>query len=487
MTRKRIFGLAAALLLSCSITGGLWAQGVEGWNSPQSDATAGRLRSDADNFIRPDAYSGLNFKGWYGMTSYTSTNLAHIGFATRIGADEEGNGGLYLGVYYGGNLWHGVTNTNYIENNIPWGTGGGRKDIPSYTNIPTLGEPSNRISILLGGFADMGIRFTIFSSYQKFSDNDFQAAGTNYKSFEAKLGSIKPQLAWSMTRNLTDNGIRPWATLDITFLNNETRYEEYEADWTSNGVQITDSRNYVQPELNLGLGGYTLVNKDGFTGSFDLDYRLIMNFYNNEFSYLDGTTWKTDTIKGLNTNGTFTERSETTNLFIPSVSGSWRGGPLSLRFKLNLDTTIISQTITNMGLNTENKLVKNGEDQSISTLRFAPNLRLGLQWRIVPRLALNAGTRLNLSRVTRVTTESEIFAYGTKNENSATKRVNTTFDNFSNPLYLGVTFNPTDNVTFEALCGSELNRISGNNNVVSIFDPSDGLFSFGSILVGLKF
>jgi hypothetical protein len=53
-------------------------------------------------------------------------------------------------------------------------------------------------------------------------------------------------------------------------------------------------------------------------------------------------------------------------------------------------------------------------------------------------------------------------------------------------LTAGVTFNPTDNLAFEAACGI------GNNNNINVFaigrtGEDNGLFNFGSILVSLKF
>ena len=62
--------LIVILVLITIIAGSVYAQSVGGWESPQSIATQGRIRSDADNFIRPDGYAGVNFDGWYAMTSF---------------------------------------------------------------------------------------------------------------------------------------------------------------------------------------------------------------------------------------------------------------------------------------------------------------------------------------------------------------------------------------------------------------------------------
>ena len=62
----------ALLLLLIAAAGGLWAQNLPGsiFSSPQSDASQGRMRSNADDFIRPDAYTNVKFDKWFGMTSY---------------------------------------------------------------------------------------------------------------------------------------------------------------------------------------------------------------------------------------------------------------------------------------------------------------------------------------------------------------------------------------------------------------------------------
>jgi hypothetical protein len=178
------------------------------------------------------------------------------------------------------------------------------------------------------------------------------------------------------------------------------------------------------------------------------------------------------------------------NEIIPSLSGQWSGDKLALRFKLNLPLLFTSTDSSAMGLDgaDNNKLKKNGVDQNVFVTQFRPDLRLALQWKILSNLSLNAGGRLRLAALTRTTTEGSTYATGTKTANSDTKQVATNYGtNIQNQLTLGATFNATDNFTIEAVCGAGNTAEMGGNRINTFSTGSDGVFAFGSILVGLKF
>jgi hypothetical protein len=193
-----------------------------------------------------------------------------------------------------------------------------------------------------------------------------------------------------------------------------------------------------------------------------------------------GGIYKTEKIKGFANDTTLSENSWVRNLITPSLAGQWSGGNLALRFKLNLPFQFTYEKATGMRLNTDGYyLVKNGADSDTTTFGFTPNLRLAAQWRALPdKLHLYAGARLNLSNITHVNVDSVDYTTGVAT--TSTKTITDTFDNTGNQFRLGVTFLPTQNLTFEAACGI------GTNNSISVFDPN-GLLNFTTLLVGLKF
>jgi hypothetical protein len=482
--------LIIAAVLMTVMFGAVYSQSVGGWDSPQSQATQGRIRSDADNFIRPDGYTNLNLKSWYAMTSFTSGSSVHLGYAAKLDS-------LYIAAYYGGSFWAGFNNNPYTETNITW-LDSGIKTIPVYNTLPTVGTPNNRVALLLG-FANMGFRFNFHSTYQSFSDSDFRArtmdlpatdpptySMIDYKNYEIKNGAITPQLAWSLTTNLTSNGVRPWMTIDLGFVRNYTMQEVY-IDNITNGTEITTSENYTQPVIAIGLGGYTFVNRNGFRGSFDLTNTITLRSYNNDYHYWDGNSNKIKTIKGYGTPGALTERSYFQNVFTPSVAGQWSVGTLACRFQFNLPLTIRNERITNMAFkdgSTNGDLVKEGVDSKTNTVLLAPDLRLALQWRIISRLALNAGGRITVSSYTSATTNGSSYIQDKEIENSSIKRVAKTYGGTSNQLTAGLTFNATDNMTFEVSSGIS------NNNAINIFGNTDeerGIFYFSNLLFSMKF
>jgi hypothetical protein len=463
---------------------------VSGWSSPQSDATQGRIRSAADDFIRPDSYVSAGINDWFAMTSFESENTVHLGYAKKL----ENS---FLGVYYGGQFWNNFPSVSYTLSNGTW-RGEADSTVKNYT-LPTLANPSNRVAVLLG-LGDMGFRLTFYSALAVFKAEDFAAGGTSYASYLREDGTVAPQLAWSMTKNLTEKGIKPYATLNLSFVRNYTKYETYgaAAPYDTYGSQTSMSQNYLAPQLNLGLGGFTLSEKDGFRLVADLDYVLYFRAYDNEYSAYDNSStpgsYNTHKIKGLNNNGALTENTYSQNTFVPSLAGSWNGDKLRLRFKLNASMYIRNQTSKAMSVNPTSTdgsaLYQNGADSTTSTFSFYPDFRLAAQWQIAPSLALNIGGRIVITEIQNETVEGKTFVNGAETANAKTKTVTPRFgtdgaEDTDNQLTLGVTFSPVSNVTFEASSGVSM---TGSNDV-SVFEPtgSTGLFYFYSLLLSLKF
>jgi len=475
---KRILVICLLLVL---IAGSVFAQSMTGWESPQSRATQGRIRSASDDFIRPDAHTSI--RNWFAMASLGDAGTAHLGYGKKL---EN----MYIAGYYGGNMLTGFTPNNYTEQHVAaWP--GGAKTVPVYSDIDYTGtnNRNNRAAVLVG-IADMGFRLSVHSSLQSFEESDIRADGSNYKSYEHSFGTITPQFAWSMTKNLTDNGVRPFATLDLISVRNYTRTEA--AATTAAGARTTTSANYFSPVLQVGLGGYNLKTfESGFRVSTDVDYTLTMRMYDNEYSYQDSNSvWQTKNISGLN-NGTLSEVTYTQHGFTPYLSGSWNNENFAFRIRLRAPITIRSETSTGMeSHDTSGNIRKQGFDTSTSLFRINTDLQAGMQWRIFPILALNAGGRVNFGTYSVTTVESQEFNAGNAAENSKTTAVTKVFNgsndgvnhSLANTLNIGATLNPTAYLTFEANTGASI------GNGIRVFGgDATGLLTFTQLLVSFRF
>ena len=487
--KNRFFTFALCLIITAA---GAWAQNLPNniWSSPQSDTTEGRYRSNADNFIRPDQYTGVRFDHWFGMVSFRWDNdfspIATAGFATKVN-------NVYIGAFYAGNFWTGMPVNNYTEeepDTVPAGGSAG-KVYDVYHSTPSVGGASNPVNnaAVLIGVADMGFRLTYRTNYQLFKKSDMVTGGQLYDSYQTERGYIAPQIAWAMAKDLTKDGIRPYATFDLVFDRDYQKTETAAVDSDGNtGEKIGRSLNHIDPIFSAGLGGYTFYSKDGFRLSADLDYVLTFNIYDNEYSYVDNGEYKTGKIKGTYSPGInpYIEKFYVSNLVTPSLSGQWSRDRLALRFKLNLPLTFNSLDQSSMSLDSSGDLVYNGDSNSTFTFIFRPDVRLALQYKIVPdRLTLNAGARIQATAITLETVRQEHYTLG--NRNSAKKAHQDSFGSgFVSRFHIGPTFNFTENAWLEALTG--VTNAYGNTGAIEVFGTGEnGLFSFGSILVALKF
>lgn len=446
-----------------------------GFTSPQATATAGRIRSVADDFMRPDSFKNVSFENWFGMTSFSSTTNAGLGYATKVG-------GLYLGLYYGGSFWANIQTFSRTDSN----------GVKSYTTLPTFNAnlPLNQLAVLIG-LENMGFRLTLTSSYKHFKDSDFIVDGgtEGYKSYEMGNGAISPQLAWSMTGNLTEKGIKPWATVDLLFNDNFAKGQQYDDTFAYTTGVVNGSIKYTRFDLNLGLGGYTIANKNNWRTSVDLEYRLGINFYNSDYTYTDVVSdyERINSFHGRNSTADGLDVYKSSNHRIrPSISTQWNGEALRLRAKLDLNFNITATDSAPVEALPGGSLYKEGRTATTTIFGINPDLSLGAQWQIHPRFFLNIGGRINVAALNITTTKGATYTANNKDFNSDYKTTASTFGSTENRLTLGATFNAKDNLSFEASCG--VANTGAGNNAVSVFEAgTNGLFYFGGILATLKF
>jgi len=466
--KTKIFSLALLLMIT---TAGVWAQmAMTGWESPQSETTVGRYRSYADDFIRPDYYSGVKFDKWLGLVSFKTSSFANVGLATKIKD-------VYIGAFYSGQFWGNAPVNNYTEETrTPTGGGLGVYDV--YSTDPSVGDntknPQNNVAVLIGA-ANMGFRLTFRTNYQRFNEDGIVVGSQLYNNYKAEFGYLIPQIGWAMAKDLTKNGIRPYLTFDLGFQRNYLAKDEA----GGSGVSISRSANHIDPSFALGLGGYNLYNKNGFKLTADLDYVLTFNVYNNDYSYTDGGVNKTGNIKGTFDSSAFSEQFLVSNTVTPSLAGSWSKDRLALKFKLNLVFGIGSKDTNAMGLNSSNNLVYDGASNDVFTFSFSPDLRLAMQYKLIPdKLTLNMGARLQATAIQAETTDTTTYSSGIIT--ASTKGHKYTMGNFNTRLAIGLSLNLTENFWTEFSTGSTNAYSNGDIDVGK-------MFIFGSLLVGLKF
>jgi len=466
----------------------LWAQNLPGgiWTSPQSTATEGRYRSNADDFIRPDTHSGVRFNKWFGMTAFTYDEsfapLATMGFATKINA-------LYISAFYSGNLWTGLNSNDYTEELLSIPPAGGMPgNYNVYNNISVVSNAVNNVALLFG-YADMGLRITFRTNHQSFSESDIVTGNQYYENYHAEYGYLIPQIAWAFSKDLiSGKGIRPYAALDLEFNRDYQKTKMAGADeYDNTGEFIGRSINYFSPVLSAGLGGFHFYNQNGFRVTADFDFSITAFFYDNEYNYVEDGVYRIGRFNGTNS-GTgdvpLEQCSFSSFSATPSLAGSWSNDRLALRFKFNLVMTYSLREATSL-ITEGSELLYNGNCDITSSFSIRPDLRLAMQFKIVPdRLNLNAGARIQASAITLETIDHDYYYYDSRVASMSKTIHRKSFgSSFVSRFHIGPVFYFTDNLWIETNTG--VSNAYGDN-AIEIF-AAGGLFSFGSILACLKF
>jgi len=498
-------------------------------SSPQKESSAGRFRSDADDFLSARGYAGLDFEKWFGVVSFyekrrqfpsnndlvlnpaiLANDVAQIGFATRFS-------GVYIGAYYGGNAFRNLGMTGNNDENVndydekTMSFFGSDKTMRVYSQIPLLlaahRTPIYNEASVLVGFSDMGIRLSYATNYQTFSLNEDFAVDQSgivnfYKSWYQEFGIHNPEIVWAMAKDLIPGrGIKPEVRLDLTIFRDSYKHERYDALGISNGVETTKSQNRLITGLYLGMGDFIIQQIDNFKWGFDFTYGVNLSFYNNEYSYLDsGNRYQTKSINGILDNSrNISERNASSHLFRPVLFASWSEERIRLSSRFYLDMDVTSEEVSPFKFKTGEEqngtLVKDGDYRKSDTFRFYPSLELGMQWGIIPgKLFLNVGGLLTLGCINLQTIDQKSFTQGEVRPDApgspgSSVAHNNTFNlTAPNPrakteLLVGFTFNITSNIGLQASCG-----INTRGNEINTLDTTtDGFFSFANVLATFKF
>jgi len=460
--------------------------------SPQRTATSGQFWSEADLFIDMRGYAALDFNKFFGLVSFEDVSKIKIGFASNFGQ-------LYFACYYSGNTFN-MPAHRYSEQMDGQGFFASPKTMRVYTVLPEFtgtNFPENNISLLFG-FADMGIRLSLFSDYWTRAINEDFRANTNfYKSFVDERGSIMPELAWGMTKDIIEGrGIKPHVYINLDLKKDYQRYEIY--GMTANDITdtIAKSNNVVTLDFTAALGGFSFINNDGFDFGFDLWYNLQLPIYDNEYMWSDGTALNTGKgFKGLysaadTTANIFTEQSEMRHAVTPYLYASWSGERVKLAAEIELGMGFGNEDKTKMSLNANSgDFVKNGVESLMTYFMFSPVISLGMQWAVVPeKFFLNVGGHLGLGTIRFTAADNFSFNNGTEDKDASYKSYDDTFTTARTGLKFGARLNITENVSLQANCGIDTGNIANVFHTGSHTDGSmRGLLAFSEILATLKF
>ena len=478
---SKLFMAAAAITLLTLAGGNLYASPYL-FTSPQKEATATQFWGDADFFISPSGYTNVEFDKWFGAVSFQTefnsltTNMMQLGFATRFS-------GLYLGAYYGGNTFAMARDVTYDEED-------GKRVYrnPSYIDVKSFaGTPHNEASLLIG-VADMGFRLSYVHSYRSFKRDDFNVGAaapyTNYKSYKDEYGSINPEIAWGMARELIPGvGLQPHAYIDLDF------FRDYRISDNGSGEVIDHSNNEFTLGFTAATGYLSFFNQNSFDFGLDVWYTLNLKTFGNKRSTAPGdiVSFKGKYTSEVDPNdptlGNYYDISYNGHWLTPYLYAGWSGEKLELSAELGLEFGLSGRK--NRGLIFSGSDERwSGNDTKAFGFSFVPTLNLGLKWGIVPeKFFLNAGSGISFFYLG--INKATVDTYVNNNKSGDTvKTTNNSFDGASTRLMLGFTFYPTVNLGVQAMSGVD---ISSNNVNVFNTNTAAGLAVFSKIMVTVKF
>jgi hypothetical protein len=509
--------------------------------SPAGLSTSGLIGLPIDDILHPSFYTTVDFDRWIGYVSFASgvgqenstAERGILGTAMKIGD-------IYVGLYYGGNFGYGFFEPDFIEMNVrgdmgPKGTasgGGGWNpaagselkmfkvfQMPHQSSIFTLYDTfdkdashsphdnDNRVMVLLG-FNNMGIRLGYASTHTRFSDTDVAIEYDvdpldptrgpyfyYYRNFDIAHGWIIPSIAFGMAKDLLPNGIRPSISVDWGFARNYNRYEDYR----KTGETVQYSMNYMEPVITLNMNGYNYFeNENGLTLSADLEYKLTLRIFNNDYSYGPDNNQQIKSFNGLvnRINGEliFNEYAYTSHQITPSTKLSWTQGNLDMRFGISLPVTITSEKDSPMMMVADGNLIHDfnpnrNVQTSSNTFSVAPRIDLAAQYRAFSdKLNINMGGYFQQTGIGWTSTDYIEYISQSGGTASAVRegglytRHQTNLGNFETAFHAGFTILFSDNFALDATTGIR------NGRDINVFGTGAGsITNFGSIMAMVTF
>jgi len=242
-----------------------------GMESNTSKATAGVFTGDIDDAMDVHDFSGLKFDKGFGFIGYggnITNNPASLGYASRFG-------GLYLGLWYTGNVvrvrenWEEQVTTTYdLINQIPITTA----TRTQYFGGGNIISSNNQIEALLGiGSMGFKIGFHENVSDTKFpgriitvtenQDGTVTHSNGDILEYSNITGSLSPSLTWGMSIDLGSFAIKPLLAvgIGIGLGSNVNNYRDVPYITVGGELRGTETINlngsnsaYINPDFKVG-------------------------------------------------------------------------------------------------------------------------------------------------------------------------------------------------------------------------------------------
>ena len=340
-------------VLLCVLAAGAWAQ-----TSRTNAATVGLFSNDADKFMDVNDWSGIQFEKLFAyLQGGNSTNATvSAGLAKHLGA-------LYLGVFYDGNLYGSLSESQEDSNGDDVG------------NYPTSRKEFTDNLYFLLGTSVGGFRLEINSNFAK-TEIPASSSVTTYTT----TGDVALELRYGNNFALGAGELRPEAAIRYGLGLAKTETEN-----STTNITAVDKSNGYSP-LNIILkADYLFPETENSQFVLGAENNLGFRIYpdpliDNGQPIATTTTW----------DGSYVEEALT--LYAKKrydldggFSVAWRlGSSFSLTKIDNARSTHVGSVSTDVANTTTN-----------TTIQITPEARLGLSYRMIPdRFTLNGGVRV---------------------------------------------------------------------------------------------
>jgi len=420
------------------------AMPVAAQTSNTKTSTAGLFSNDVDYFNNYHKYANVFKNGgdWFAYVTGVA-NTAILGYARNFG-------GLYLGIYYRGNIVNLGSQTETHSLTPTWNDP--LEILEQTTETTSFGgtqllSSNNRFEFLIG-VAGQGIKVGFYENYsvdQNAGSNlrdivvvdhldgrkDYTGAVVDY---QYKTGTITPYLGWGTNIPIGGMNLMPFVDLSFAIYENK-QVDIYESYTTVNGNKQSVDRSvgagynsgYLTPSASLGAK-LDLAKKNTSVPQLSLTYAFSMNLYNNDYSAtglsgdsVPGTvSWTTGSV---DRETHYADRTETaTNLTLNINERTSMTNQITLRYQItgepldnfklgfytqvpvnltssstNQYTRAITKTVVkynwdNPGYTSETEALTYQAKTETSNFSLGLNLGLGASYKLIPdRFAINAG------------------------------------------------------------------------------------------------
>lgn len=430
-------GLAAGLIFL--LTSAVYAQ-----TSATSTSSAGFYSTDADSFMNPTGFQGLQKSKFFGFINLDLSSEFGVGAATNIGK-------YYLSTYYNGNLFNGLVVSNK-------NTQSDSENENLFILNRDAKSQKNNLSFLLG-FDKTGIKTGINMT----TNNAFSDMGGKDKETYSLVSSYTPYIRVARKETLENLTLKPYVETGYYFGINSTKKTEED----ENGIFSADLKDEEKDNdyLYLTLGSsfsFKKVTAVSHSCSFSLQPKFYFwdDLYCNTKSVTDASTAVTDFYRDR---GRFDLKlSQGYSGYISAKNGFAFAFGASLPVEFNFKNygnykAVIKDSVS--GTKTLYGSKYNSTDLMPAafdsfTLIVTPELKGAVQWKINKFLSAHFGARLYTPKFTYTHENAEYdreTVSSQKNENYS-KTVNSdtlTWTAVSGNLYSGLRFAVTSNVILD--------------------------------------